>query len=393
MWNRWGMGPVFVYESMLNARRWQIYAARSCFVLLLLVGLAFVWVQNDTLTTTPVQKPSLYQQMALLGEKFFYAMAGIQVSLILLAAPAAAAGSICMDRARGTLAHMMVTELSDPEIVLGKLGSRLAPIIGLMACGVPVAALATLLGGVEFGAIAGLFVVSASLAVLGCTLSLTISVWAAKTHEVLLLLPMPLYVSIFLASSVLDVPAYATSARYNGLPPLPLTVYDRVLAVVYSLADFLASGAMIVSLGLALATWVPPAGTCRRSERDRLFSGWDRLGFTDRNIVHAVRESTAGRLVRSIWLAARQHCVAQSAIRARTTDRYACGNRVPGRSLIWLGTGIAILIKATIAGLLLWLTIKTFDRCLGRAPETMSPTHVPEPTASEKLPASALTLS
>ena len=134
----------------------------------------------------PVPRPALYQQMAMLGEKFFYAMAGIQVSLILLAAPAAAAGSICMDRARGTLAHMMATDLSDPEIVLGKLGSRLAPIIGLIACGVPVAALATLLGGVEFGAIAGLFVVSVSLAVLGCTLALTISVWAAKTHEVLM---------------------------------------------------------------------------------------------------------------------------------------------------------------------------------------------------------------
>ena len=81
---------------------------------------------------------------------------------------------------------MMATDLSDPEIVLGKLGSRLAPILGLIACGVPVAALATLLGGVEFGAIAGLFVISVSLAVLGCTLALTVSVWAAKTHEVLM---------------------------------------------------------------------------------------------------------------------------------------------------------------------------------------------------------------
>ena len=124
--------------------------------------------------------------MAELGEWFFYTMAGIQISLILLAAPAAAAGAICMDRARGTLAHMMVTDLSDLEIVLGKLGSRLAPIFGLIACGVPVAALATLLGGVEFEAIAGLFVVSVTLAVLGCTLALTISVWAAKTHEVLM---------------------------------------------------------------------------------------------------------------------------------------------------------------------------------------------------------------
>ena len=29
-----------------------------------------------------------------------------------------------------------------------------------------------------------------------------------------------------------------------------------------------------------------------------------------------------------------------------------------------------IVIKATIAWLLLWLTIKTFDRCVGRMPES-----------------------
>ena len=50
----------------------------------------------------------------------------------------------------------------------------------------PVAALVTLLGGVDFGAIVGLFVVSVSAAVIGCVLSLTISVWAAKTHDVLM---------------------------------------------------------------------------------------------------------------------------------------------------------------------------------------------------------------
>ncbi len=67
---------------------------------------------------------------------------------------------------------MMVTDVADAEIVLGKLGARLAPISGLIACGVPVAALATLLGGVDFGAIVGLFVVSVSVAVIGFYLRL-----------------------------------------------------------------------------------------------------------------------------------------------------------------------------------------------------------------------------
>ena len=81
-----------------------------------------------------------------------------------------------MDRARGALAHVMLTDLSDIEVVLGKLAARLAPILGLIACGVPVACLSALVGGIEFEAIAGLFVVSVSLAVLACSLALCISV-------------------------------------------------------------------------------------------------------------------------------------------------------------------------------------------------------------------------
>src|SRR3954451_11627065 len=184
---RWGLGPVFVYESLLGARRWQVYAVRSLFVTLLLAGMALVWIGEDVPgAARPGGSGMTRQQLAKVGEAFFYALAGIQLSLVMLAAPAAAAGSICTDRLRGTLLHMMVTDLSDVEIVMGKLGSRLAPVFGLIACAVPVAALAALLGGIDFGALLGLFAVSIALAVLGCALALVVSVRATKTHEVLI---------------------------------------------------------------------------------------------------------------------------------------------------------------------------------------------------------------
>jgi len=184
---RWGLGPVFVYESLLNARRWQVYAARSMFVLALLIGMGIVWIGNiNQATSFNTTAPLTFQAMSRIGEKFFYALAGIQLALVLLAAPAATAGSICMDRARGTLLHMMVTDLSDVEIVLGKLAARVAPVLGLVCCALPVAALAALLGGIDFGALAGLFAVSLALTVFGCALALTVSVWASKTHEALM---------------------------------------------------------------------------------------------------------------------------------------------------------------------------------------------------------------
>jgi hypothetical protein len=67
----------------------------------------------------------------------------------MLAAPAATAGAICVDRARGTLTHMLATDLSDPEIILGKLAARLLPVLGLVAFSWPLLALSSLLGGID----------------------------------------------------------------------------------------------------------------------------------------------------------------------------------------------------------------------------------------------------
>ena len=186
MGTRWELGPVFRFESLLSTRRKQVYAGRALFVLVVLGGLVIVWFTSERSNIGPGPRPSTYEQMARLGELFFYTMAGIQISLVMLVAPAATAGSICMDRARGTLVHMLMTDLSTGEIVLGKLGARLAPVIGIIMCGVPVAALVMLLGGIEFRLILAVLAVSIALAALGCTLALAISVWAAKTHEVLI---------------------------------------------------------------------------------------------------------------------------------------------------------------------------------------------------------------
>ena len=49
-------------------------------------------------------------------------------ALILLAAPACTAGSIGLDKARRTLLHMLITDLSDTEIILGKLAAQLLAI-------------------------------------------------------------------------------------------------------------------------------------------------------------------------------------------------------------------------------------------------------------------------
>jgi ABC-type transport system involved in multi-copper enzyme maturation permease subunit len=124
--------------------------------------------------------------MATLAEKAYVGVVGTALTLVMLVAPAATAGAICLDRSRGTLTHLLATDLTDSEIILGKLAARLVPVLGLVACALPVLALFTLLGGVDPVALTEAFVVICCLAILGCCVALVFSLWVGKTHEALL---------------------------------------------------------------------------------------------------------------------------------------------------------------------------------------------------------------
>jgi ABC-type transport system involved in multi-copper enzyme maturation permease subunit len=184
MANWGGPGPVFVYEWLTSSRRWQVYALRALFLAGILAALTVVW-SSDHAVRTVALCASTIKSMALLGESFFVAVIGTQLTLVMLAAPAATAGAICQDRARGTLTHMLMADLTNREIVVGKLAARLAPIVSLIACTLPVLEILTLLGGVDPDALLGAFAVTLGLAVLGSSLALVFSLWAGKTHEAL----------------------------------------------------------------------------------------------------------------------------------------------------------------------------------------------------------------
>ena len=179
-------GPVFVHESIAAARRWQNYALRSVFVLGLLAGLGVLWGlffmegQIEVGTNVPIAV------LAQLGSYFYYVIATVQIVLVLLVAPSATAGAICQDRAGGMLTHTFVTELTNREIVLGKLGARLLPVFALVAASVPVLCLTALLGGIIMEALVTLTAVTLALAILGCALALAFSVRASKINEVLM---------------------------------------------------------------------------------------------------------------------------------------------------------------------------------------------------------------
>ena len=123
------------YEWLTATRRWQFYALRSGFLTVILMGMRHAWGPFHG-STGPGRTLSI-QMLAQFGEILYKFIAAVELTLVLFAAPASTAGAFCLDKARGTLDRMLVTDLSSAEVVLGKLGVRLAPVLGLIACVVP----------------------------------------------------------------------------------------------------------------------------------------------------------------------------------------------------------------------------------------------------------------
>jgi ABC-type transport system involved in multi-copper enzyme maturation permease subunit len=259
-----GPGPVFIYEWLTTTRRWQLYALRAGFVALILVGMMLVW-DSIVRYSAPGQLVSI-QALATYGESFYVTVVSIELSLVLLAAPAATAGAVCLDKARGTLEHMLATDLSNAEIVLGKLGVRLIPVLGLIACVLPVAALGSLLGGIDPTALFGSFLTAIGCAVLGCSLALSLSVWARKTHEVLMFtylllivwLTSPLFVmlvAVALRPAMLGSSAQALMEWFGQSNPYYLVVAPYANPGRVSLLSYVGFVAACLGVSAMLLGW------------------------------------------------------------------------------------------------------------------------------------------
>jgi ABC-type transport system involved in multi-copper enzyme maturation permease subunit len=280
MSGRWGLGPVFAYEWLTTSRRWQVYAGRAAFVGLLLVALTGAWAAK-----LAGQPPATTRAMAQVGRAFFGAIVFSQITLALLAAPAATAGAVCLDKGRGNLALLLITGLSDAELVLGKLAARLVPVVGLVGCALPVLALGSLLGGIDPASLAGALAVTVAVATLCAAIAFAFSVWGTKPHEVLLatlavetiwLLAVPVWELFVWLRGLPKPPRWVLSAHPYILAFAP---YDRPGSV--DLRDYVGfvTGALGISAALAAVSIARlravVVGQADRGARRRASGWWD----------------------------------------------------------------------------------------------------------------------
>lgn len=173
-------GPILTRELTIRPRRRQFYVARAMYVLVLLLLMCTAW-----LVVTGTQYIRDVGDSARFGMAWFQIAAPLQALVGFFAAAVIAAGSVCQEKDRRTLDLLLMTELTNRELVLGKLLGSLVTFFSMLAAGIPVFMLSALLGGISERQIFLSFAVTAAAVLLGGAVGTTAAFWREKTFQAL----------------------------------------------------------------------------------------------------------------------------------------------------------------------------------------------------------------
>lgn len=162
-------GPVFTKEIRVSGRRAGIYWIRGLSALALfgLAGLVYL----ATFESWGGSAASL-QNLQTVAPAVTIAIMWFQFIVMTLVAAASAAPMICDEKRSGSLAALLTTPLTAPQILLGKVGAMLANLIVLAMIPLPLLLAARMFGGTSGEVIAAAASLTFSSALLGAMLGL-----------------------------------------------------------------------------------------------------------------------------------------------------------------------------------------------------------------------------
>ena len=139
-------GPVFTREVVIAPRRTRIYIARSAYAAALLLLICTAWL---VLTGTQIVRD--VGDLAQFAGLVFQILAPLQLALAVFFSAMLAASAVAQEKDRRTFVLLLLTNLSNQELVLGKLLASLLHVLVMFAAGLPVFMLLSLLGGISVG--------------------------------------------------------------------------------------------------------------------------------------------------------------------------------------------------------------------------------------------------
>jgi len=223
-------GPIIAREVLTAPRPLRFYVARASYVGLLFILMWTAW--QLLIGWRDVKELGV---IARFGGVLYGMIAILQLTLILFFAPLLTAASIAHEKDRRTFLLLLMTDLSDLEIVLGKMVAALLNILASLAAGAGLLSLCALFGGISFGQVATLMAVTASSGVAGGAMGLLVALWRDRSFQAISL------TILMVVFSVAGVEAFARAfptVTALGVPLAEvLNPYRAMFAVIYPRSD------------------------------------------------------------------------------------------------------------------------------------------------------------
>lgn len=213
------VGPVFTREAVVAPRRTRHYIMRVVYGVSLLLLICTAWmIVNGTQVVRNVG------DMARFGTILFQILAPLQLAVILFLSAIQTASSVAVEKDKQTLILLLMSRLSNSELVLGKLLSSLLGIGVMLMTGLPIFMLIVLFGGTSFEQVGWTFTVTLVTALAAGSIGATVGFWREKTFQTLALVALTIVFWLGTAEAIGlmrgDVLGFSSARIAGALNPL-----------------------------------------------------------------------------------------------------------------------------------------------------------------------------
>ncbi|MFM8378291.1 MAG: ABC transporter permease [Planctomycetia bacterium] len=174
------VGAVLERELRFAPRARGLFVARAVYAAALMAIIATCW-----LVVTGTNTVATAGDTARFGATLLRILGPLQLCLAMLAAALTGAVAVTSEKDRRTLELLLVSRISDAELVLGKLAASLVRVLLLLLAAVPMFAIAGLFGGVTPGQLARLFAVTTAAALAAASIATAVAFWKETTFQTL----------------------------------------------------------------------------------------------------------------------------------------------------------------------------------------------------------------
>jgi len=217
-------GPIFSREALTAPRQLRHFLIRSGYVAAL-----FVLMYTASQAMFGWQQVRSIGDVARFGGMVFQIFSLVQLSLVLFFALLLAAGGVSQEKDRQTLILLLMTDLRDRELVLGKLFASLLMVMALIVASIPVLFFVSLLGGVGVDQVIWSLAICAASALAAGSWGLLVAYWREKTFQTLAISVLGLVILVGAVEGILAVlPSGSPLAHRIGL----LNPYRVMLGVL-----------------------------------------------------------------------------------------------------------------------------------------------------------------